>query len=243
MHYLLAMLIHMFKYILSIFFALITSLTIQSSPISEADSSSYTQRDYEEEIERKSTELMISRIHLWAFFTMAVLTSVFALRLYHEKRIISRKNHALAAQIAEALEYKDLKRQLENQIQAPQVQETADIDMSTMDDEQLFRALSLKIEHEKLYLDPDFDRQTLIDLTGLSKERIAAFSRGGKQISLPGYINVLRLEHASRLLIDQSGIDIDQVARESGFASRKYFSSKFKAHFSISPTEFRQARL
>lgn len=233
----------MFKYILSIFFALITSLTIQSSPISEADSSSYTQRDYEEEIERKSTELMISRIHLWAFFTMAVLTSVFALRLYHEKRIISRKNHALAAQIAEALEYKDLKRQLENQIQAPQVQETADIDMSTMDDEQLFRALSLKIEHEKLYLDPDFDRQTLIDLTGLSKERIAAFSRGGKQISLPGYINVLRLEHASRLLIDQSGIDIDQVARESGFASRKYFSSKFKAHFSISPTEFRQARL
>ena len=233
----------MFKYILSIFFALITSLTIQSSPISEADSSSYTQRDYEEEIERKSTELMISRIHLLAFFTMAILTSVFALRLYHEKRIISRKNHALAAQIAEALEYKDLKRQLENQIQAPQVQETADIDMSTMDDEQLFRALSLKIEHEKLYLDPDFDRQTLIDLTGLSKERIAAFSRGGKQISLPGYINVLRLEHASRLLIDQSGIDIDQVARESGFASRKYFSSKFKAHFSISPTEFRQARL
>jgi len=239
----------MYKYILSIFFALITSLTIQSRPpISEADSSSYstsyTQRDYEEEIERKSTELMISRIHLWAFFTMAILTSVFALRLYHEKRIISRKNRALAAQIAEALEYKDLKRQLENQIQVPQVQETADIDMSTMDDEQLFRALSLKIEHEKLYLDPDFDRQTLIDLTGLSKERIgAAFSRGGKQISLPGYINVLRLEHASRLLIDQPGIDIDQVARESGFASRKYFSSKFKAHFSISPTEFRQARL
>lgn len=46
-----------------------------------------------------------------------------------------------------------------------------------------------------------FERQTLIDLTGLSKERIgAAFSHGSEYERLTTLVRELRLNHAVRLM-------------------------------------------
>ena len=83
----------------------------------------------------------------------------------------------------------------------------------------------------------------LIDRFGLSKERIgAAFAKGSSHPSLSAHINDLRLEHAYKLLLDQPGLDLVQVARQSGFSSRKYFGDRFKLRYGMTPSEFRAAR-
>jgi len=56
----------------------------------------------------------------------------------------------------------------------------------------------------RLFLQPDFGRQTLIDRTGLSKDRIgAAFAQGSDSSSLPAYVRELRLDYAVRMMNDQ----------------------------------------
>jgi AraC-like DNA-binding protein len=83
----------------------------------------------------------------------------------------------------------------------------------------------------------------LIDRFGLSKERIgAAFAKGSSHPSLSAYINDLRLEHAYMLMLDQPGLDLGQVAQQSGFSSRKYFGDRFKSRYGMTPSEFRAAR-
>lgn len=55
------------------------------------------------------------------------------------------------------------------------------VSWSDLSDADLFAHLREIIEREKLFLNPGFERQTLIDRTGLTKERIsAAFTRNFK---------------------------------------------------------------
>jgi len=56
---------------------------------------------------------------------------------------------------------------------------TDDSQVPTQSDADLFVYLRDLIEREQLFLDPNFERQTLIDITGISKNRIgAAFAQG-----------------------------------------------------------------
>jgi len=66
--------------------------------------------------------------------------------------------------------------------------------------------------------------------------------KGSSHPSLSAYINDLRLEHAYKLLLDQPGLDLGQVAQQSGFSSRKYFGDRFKSRYGMTPSEFRAAR-
>ncbi|MBQ6747166.1 MAG: helix-turn-helix domain-containing protein [Bacteroidaceae bacterium] len=40
-----------------------------------------------------------------------------------------------------------------------------------------------------------------------------------------------------------SGQQCVQIATECGFSSHKYFSDRFRHHFSMTPSEFRKAKL
>ena len=116
-------------------------------------------------------------------------------------------------------------------------------DLNTLTDEQLFNYLDEVIVRERLYLDPKFGRQTLIDRFQLSKDRLgAAFSRGSEQTKLTDYIQELRLEYAAHLLIQKSDLSIVQIANDSGFGSHQYFCNRFKLYYGMSPSDFREAR-
>ena len=114
-------------------------------------------------------------------------------------------------------------------------------DMTPLTDEQLFLCLRDLIENEQLYLKPDFGRQTLIEHTGLSKERIgAAFAQGSDRISLPAYVRELRLDYAVRLMNDQSEIAVELVSQASGFSSADTFTRNFRAKYGMTPTTYKQ---
>ena len=114
-------------------------------------------------------------------------------------------------------------------------------DMTPLTDEQLFLCLRDLIENEQLYLKPDFGRQTLIEHTGLSKERIgAAFAQGSDSISLPAYVRELRLDYAVRLMNDQPDIAVELVSQASGFSSADTFTRNFRAKYGMTPTTYKQ---
>ena len=111
---------------------------------------------------------------------------------------------------------------------------------SQLTDADLFDYLHNLIEHEQMFLNPNFDRQTLIGRTGLSKERIgAAFAQASGYERLTSVVRELRLNHAVRLLNEQPEMTIEQVSQASGFANTVSFNRSFKAKFGMTPSEFR----
>ena len=204
-------------------------------------------------VEHRAGKRLFTAISI-AVGILALLILGFALYVFRQWRITNHKNRIMARQITEALEYKEklkkLKEQqkLENQ-QAAADENTAGVglsisDFTTLSDEQLFLCLRDLIESEQLFLQPDFGRQTLIDRTGLSKDRIgAAFAQGSDSSSLPAYVRELRLDYAIRLMNDQPDITVEQVSQSSGFTSADTFTRNFRAKYSMTPTAYKQTKI
>ena len=113
-------------------------------------------------------------------------------------------------------------------------------DLKGLTDEQLFLHINEVVMHERLFLDSSFDRQTIMDRFQLSKDRVGAvFSKGSDHLKLNKYILQLRLEYAAHLLVDEPDRPITQIAADSGFGSSAYFSDRFRQHYGMSPTDFR----
>lgn len=185
-------------------------------------------------LEQRAENRLVTAISI-AIAILALLILAFAVYIFHQWRNTKKKNRILVDQINEVLEYK--KKCKKEQTSEP----VAISDMTTLSDEQLFLCLRDLIENEKLFLKPDFGRQTLIEHTGLSKERIgAAFAQGSDSVSLPAYVRELRLDYAVRLMNDQPDIAVEMVSQSSGFTNADTFTRNFRAKFGMTPTTYKQ---
>ena len=185
-------------------------------------------------LEQRAENRLVTAISI-AIAILALLILAFAVYIFHQWRNTKKKNRILVDQINEVLEYK--KKCKKEQTSEP----VAVSDMTTLSDEQLFLCLRDLIENEKLFLKPDFGRQTLIEHTGLSKERIgAAFAQGSDSVSLPAYVRELRLDYAVRLMNDQPDIAVEMVSQSSGFTNADTFTRNFRAKYGMTPTTYKQ---
>lgn len=115
-------------------------------------------------------------------------------------------------------------------------------EQNALTDEQLFQHINEVVVREGLFLDPKFERQTIMDRFNLSKERVGTiFSKGSSFTKLTNYVQQLRLEYAAKLLVEQPDLSIVQVANQCGFSSNTYFSDRFRQRFDMTPSEFRKA--
>lgn len=192
--------------------------------------------------EQRAQNRFVSAVSIAISF-MALLALVFAFYVYRQWRITQHRNRILARQITEAVGYKDQIRELKA---APAKEESLPSAgnphlLSEAGEVELFNSLRDLIENEQLFLQADFSRQTLIDRTGLSKERIgAAFSQGSDSLSLPAYIRELRLDYAVRMMNSQPDITVEQVSQASGFTSADTFTRNFRAKYGMTPTTYKQ---
>lgn len=110
-----------------------------------------------------------------------------------------------------------------------------------LSDEELFRHLHLIIKRERLFLDPDFDRQQLIDRVHLPAHRVgAAFSQGSEFDSLPDFIRDCRLEYARELIVSRPDLTFSEIVDASGFLHATTFSVDFKHKYGLTPTQYRE---
>jgi len=179
--------------------------------------------------EREQAKAQNNRNLAIAGFLLALIAVIFIVWLLKQRSAINRKNRVLVEQIAEAVKYKSL---VENEEQKTIVPNTA------LSDEELFKQLSEVIRRERLFTNPNFGRQTLIDRFHLTERRIGSvFSHGG---SLPDFIRELRIQHACQLLSDHPEMSISDIATASGFSSLSVFSREFKRKLEVTPTYYRE---
>ena len=182
-----------------------------------------------------------TRQHYWLALIALLLIAAtgYTMSTVRKNRIISQKNQSLAAQITEALRYKDLYR--EQQAEKEETKEEVS-DLSTLPDDQLFRYVSDVIERERLFQNPNFGRQTIMDRFNLSKERVGSIFSQSEHSKLTNYIQQLRMEYAAKMLVEQPAKSIVQIAQECGFSSHKYFTDRFRQYYNMTPSEFRTAQ-
>ena len=169
-------------------------------------------------------------IILLALIGVAALAVVFIVK----NRIIRRKNHALAQQIAEALKYKEKNRLLSQLAPDPS-------SPNSMTDEQLYQHIADTVIRERLFCNPKFGREDIMERFQLSKDRVGTiFSKAGGHSKISTYILKLRLDYAAQQLMEQPDKTVVQIASDSGFSSSAYFSNCFRQQFGMTPTDYRR---
>lgn len=235
--------------------------------VAQFDSARFQVQEQQREIERQreaARRAKASRTVVGIAGLFILLVAIFSIR---QGRKMQQRNRILAQQITEAVEYMEkydkLKRSveadgskdlnpptldsqdkgLEEPLEIEPVPTFAPQQLSALSDAELFDYLRDLIEREQLFLNPNFERQTLIGLTGLSKERIgAAFSQASDYERLTTLVRELRLNYAVRLLNEQPELSIEQVCMASGFANTVTFNRSFKAKYGMTPSKFRETK-
>lgn len=106
---------------------------------------------------------------------------------------------------------------------------------------ELFEHIRQVIDRERLYLDPQFDRQAATKRFGVTKEQIgAAFAQGSSYGSITNFIRESRLYFAFHLLEDEPDKSIGDIARASGYTNPSTFASDFRKQFGLTPSEQRK---
>ena len=109
-----------------------------------------------------------------------------------------------------------------------------------MDESQAFLVkMDARLNTEKPFADPDFDQQALVDFMEVDLPTFCKlaprYSESGRTLE---YINSLRAEYAAKILMDQSGCSMDDMAGMCGFRDSAAFVSAFKFAFGITPTDY-----
>ena len=218
----------------------------------------YHDQEQKLEIAQMNAESQRKTIIIWAAVIIIMLISIFAAWLLRQWRVIRRKNLVLVEQIGEAIEYKekyeaiadnrknssDTKREKAVPVTptTPAI-ESDQLSLDDISDDELFRRLRHAIKREHLYLDPNLDRQKVMDIFQLSKRRVgAAFAQGSEFASLADFIRDCRLEYSCNLLVTRPDLSIKEVAAKSGFNYASTYSTDFKNRYTMTPSNYRELK-
>lgn len=225
----------------------------------------------EKEVQRAELNKRISIVI--ALFALTVLA--LCVRLLVQRHNINLKNKALVNEISQVMKYKELVDMMNASKRASlsddklTASRNKPISISSdksdnqppsldeMSDDELFAFLSEVIRKEKLFTNPSFGRQSLVDRFNLSDRRIgAAFAHGSKTAShdsdddsdanapysLTVFTRQVRLEYACQLLSKWPDMSISEISAAAGFSSPIVFNRAFKAKYEITPSFYRSQR-
>ena len=102
-------------------------------------------------------------------------------------------------------------------------------------DEQLMERI-MKVMNKNIG-DSDFNVEVLCHEVGISRAQLHRKMREMTGLSTSEFIRNIRLEQAARLLKEQK-VNVTQVAYIVGFSNLAHFSTVFRKHFGVSPSEY-----
>jgi YesN/AraC family two-component response regulator len=85
--------------------------------------------------------------------------------------------------------------------------------------------------------DSDFNVETLCQEVGISRAQLHRKMKELTGLSTSEFIRNIRLEQAARLLKEKK-INVTQVAYTVGFSNLAHFSTIFRKHFGVAPSEY-----
>lgn len=119
--------------------------------------------------------------------------------------------------------------------QAPAIEDTGkELD----EDERLFVEMDRQVTGEQLFLQPDLDREKLMRLIGVDKNRFGRMmSKYATNASV--YINTKRVEYGAKMLAEHPEYTIAFITEACGMRNTVTFNRSFKDFFGVTPSEYR----
>ena len=85
--------------------------------------------------------------------------------------------------------------------------------------------------------DPDYNVEKMSEDVGVSRAQLHRKMKEMTGISTSEFIRNIRLEQAAKL-IKEGKINITQIAYSVGFNNQTHFSTVFKKHYGMTPSEY-----
>ena len=206
-------------------------------------SSSY--RAHQAELKAKEAEAKKARylLYLIAIMTFCFMMGLCFILYYNRTKSIVDKNRLIDLGRTDTEKYVRLLQSAQAKIRELDPKGTAEDRMSEADSWQLFLKLEDAMDNDKLYLDKSLTRADILDLLGISKNRLGKmFQDIGGDLSLPSYINGKRLNHALGVIGEHPEYTVNQIADASGFSNTRNFHLLFKKRFGITPLQYRNGK-
>ncbi|BBN80164.1 hypothetical protein PA25_01490 [Pseudoalteromonas sp. A25] len=106
---------------------------------------------------------------------------------------------------------------------------------------QLFQELDKQVRQQQLYINPTLTLDELAQATGWSRHQLSQAINQVSGKNFFDYINMLRINDAKHLLLQQPQKTVLDIALETGFNSRSAFYNAFKKYAQQTPSEYRKA--
>lgn len=204
---------------------------------------SYT--NHEAELKASHAETMQARYHLLIILILAAST-ILALGFFHyynKSRNLVERNRLISMGRSDTEKYVRLLQSAQARIRELSPKEDIKEKTSEADSWQLFLKLEDAMENQKMFLDKGITRADILDLLGISKNRLGKmFQDIGGDLTLPSYINGKRLNHALGVIADHPEYSVNEIADASGFSNTRNFHLLFKKRFGITPLQYRDGR-
>jgi AraC-like DNA-binding protein len=89
------------------------------------------------------------------------------------------------------------------------------------------------------YTDPELDLETVVTATGTNRKKVNDVLKSELGMTFTSYLNKLRLTEAARLLAEQTGTTVAEIALSVGYANVSYFNRLFKEEYGCTPKAIR----
>ena len=182
----------------------------------------YHAKEQDRKIQDAQDESARKDVIIIAILAMMLVAASFSYFFARQSHKIGEKNRALV-------------RMIDEQARAQETSQN-----SSQPDPKLFLAIDRAIREERMYTNPNLQRQDILDHFGISRRTLndimSAFADGQ---SFTAYINSIRLQDALRLLKEEPEMSLTSIAENVGFTPAT-FREQFKRQFGMTPTEYRQ---
>lgn len=178
----------------------------------------------------------------WMSVTIVLLIVIIVSTIVYSVITIKRTK-ALAKSIKERIDNEDLHNSSQDSSDTPTAETAStgpvqDGDSSYADQKALFKKMDEQVKNEKLYLNPNLQRDDLAKIVNISKNDFANFIQQNTGCNTNTYINNLRLEYAVRTLVHEPEYKISAVAELSGIPNLSTFYRLFTERYGITPVKF-----
>ena len=103
----------------------------------------------------------------------------------------------------------------------------------------LISALENKMEEDALFSSPDLNLSELADHLDVTTHQLSEVFNAHMETTFYRYVNVKRINHAKKLLLEDSKKSILDIALMCGYGSKTTFYDNFKKVCNMTPKEYR----
>ncbi|NDW12916.1 AraC family transcriptional regulator [Bacteroides sp. 214] len=192
------------------------------------------------EVDKLEAEKLRNRNYFLFALGGCVLLALILFLIINYQRRLRAKNRRLIRQIESQDVLKTELRNIRQQRLSDSVTKNTNLPEETAE-AILFARLENYLRTTHIYINPELDRQQLINTLATNQTYLYNAVKVVTGMSLQEYINSLRLEKAKEMLKNSPNESIAQISAQCGFTTIQTFRRQFKECYGLTASEYRNS--